>query len=187
MSAAKHPYKRRRFYVKKGFQFRFILKFCILVSLGTLFSTGLFLYFSQASLTSSFHDSRLVIETTALAVLPAVIYTNVISLILITVGTVVVTLFISHKIAGPLYRFEQELKGIAEGDLTTKIRLREKDQISDVAESLNRTVSALREKVLSVKSDVERLLELPPEQDKPETVVEGLKQLHHKIESLFKT
>ena len=160
MSAGKRPYKRRQFYVKKGFQFRFIVKFCILVFLGTLLSTGLLFFFSQGTLTSSFHDSRLVIETTALAVLPAVLYTNLITLILITVGTVVVTLFISHKIAGPLFRFEQELKEIAEGDLTTSIRLREKDQISDVAEGLNRTVAALREKVLSIQSDVKHLLEL---------------------------
>ena len=187
MSAGKHPYKRRQFYVKKGFQFRFILKFCILVSLGILFSTGLFLFFSRGTLTSSFHDSRLVIENTALAVLPAVLYTNLITLILITVGTIVVTLFISHKIAGPLFRFEKELKRIAEGDLTTNIRLREKDQISDVAESLNRAVSALREKILIIQSDVEHLLESPSEQSKSEAVVEGLKQLHHKIGSLFKT
>ena len=187
MSAAKHPYKRRQFYVKKGFQFRFILKFCILVALGILFSTGLLLFFSQGTLTSSFQDSRLVIETTSTAVLPAVLYTNLITLILITVGTVVVTLFISHKIAGPLFRFEQELKRIAEGDLTTKIRLRKRDQISDVAESLNGAVSALREKVLTIQSDIEQLLELPPEQSKPETIAEGLKQLQHKIGSLFKT
>ncbi len=186
MLGEKHPYKRRQLYVKKGFQFRFILKFCILVSLGSLFSTGLFLLFSQGTLTSSFQDSRLVIENTALAVLPAVLYTNVITLILITMGTVVVTLFISHKIAGPLFRFERELKGIAEGDLTTKIRLREKDQISDVAESLNCAVSALREKVLSIQSDVEHLLDLPPEQEKYETITEGLKRLHQKIGSQFK-
>jgi methyl-accepting chemotaxis protein len=187
MSAGKRPYKRRQFYVKKGFQFRFIVKFCILVFLGTLFSTGLLFFFSQGTLTSSFHDSRLVIETTALAVLPAVLYTNLITLILITVGTVVVTLFISHKIAGPLFRFEQELKEIAEGDLTTSIRLREKDQISDVAEGLNRTVAALRAKVLSIQSDVKHLLELTPEQNKPETMGEGLKKLHDKIGCLFKT
>ncbi len=187
MSAATHPHKRRRLYVKRSFQSGFILKFCLLVFLGTLFSTGLLFLFSQGTLTSSFHDSRLVIEPTALAVLPAILYTNLITLILITVGTALFTLFISHKIAGPLFRIEQELKRIAEGDLTADIRFRKKDQISEVAQSLNHSVSALREKVRSIQFDVEHLLELSPEQNQPETIIEGLKQLRTKIGCLFKT
>jgi len=100
MSQNQHPYRRRRYFVKREFQFKFILKFCFIILIGVIFSTGLLFLFSQGTLTSSFQLSRLVIKNTASAILPAIIYTNLITLGLITLATIVVTIFISHKISG---------------------------------------------------------------------------------------
>jgi len=186
MTQQKPPFRRRHYFVKKGFQLGFILKFCLLVLLGVVISTGLLLLFSQDTLTSSFQQSRLVIRNTALAILPAAVLTNLITLGLISLATIFVTLFISHKLAGPLFRFEKELKQICEGDLTRDIKLRKKDQITDMAEGLNKMTASLREKVLTIRTGVAQLLQIASQQEAPIDLIEGLNDLQQKIESNFK-
>ena len=129
MPDTKRSYKRRQYFIKKEFQVKFILKFCLLIVFGAIISTGLLFLFSQDTLTSSFQQSRLVIKSTGLAILPSVLYTNLITLGLIAIAAIIVTLFVSHKMAGPLFRFEKELRNIGEGDLTTKVVVRKDDTI----------------------------------------------------------
>jgi len=186
MTQNKHSHRRRQYFIKKDFQFRFIIKFCLLILIGVVISTGLLLLLSQDTLTSSFSQSRLVIKNTALAILPAVMYTNLITLGLIILATIVVMLFISHKIAGPLFRFEKELREVGEGDLTKDIILRKKDQITDMADSLNKMSARLREKILAIQTEVECIIESASEQKSPERLTEELKSLHQMIRTTFK-
>lgn len=186
MTQDKPPLRRRHYFVKREFQLGFILKFCLLVLIGVIISTCLLLLFSQDTLTSSFQQSRLIIRNTALVILPLVIYTNLITLGLITLATIVVTLFISHKLAGPLFRFEKELRVIGEGDFTKDIRLRKKDQMMPIAEDLNRMTARLREKVLAIRTGVSELIESAPGQNASQELIEGLKDLHRNIETNFK-
>ncbi len=153
----KQSIKRRKVYIKKEFQFRFILKFCMILLAGVLISTVLLFMFSQDTLTSSFSHSRLVIKSTGEAMLPAIIYTNLISLALIIVMTIVVTLYISHKIAGPIFRLESEIKRIGGGDLSTKITLRNKDQMLEFAETVNDMTSELHRRISEIQRQVDAI------------------------------
>jgi len=187
MSQDKHLHKRTHYFIKKDFQFKFILKFCLLIFAGAFISTGLLFLFSHDTLTSSFQHSRLTIQNTAIAILPAVIYTNLITLGLICMAAIVVILFISHKIAGPIFRFEKEIKEIGQGDLTKKIRLRKKDQITELAESIDNMTASLHEKVLDIRTGLERLLKLASKQNAPQGLIEELGRLKQKIENNFNT
>ncbi len=186
MSQQERTYKRKNYFIKRGFQSKFILKFCLIILIGMIFSTGLLFLFSQGTLISSFQQSRLVIKNTSLAILPAVIYTNLITLGLITLATIVVTLFVSHKIAGPLFRFEKELKDIEKGDLTKSIKLRKKDQTTDLADSLNKMTASLHGKVLEIRTGVEHLIESVSKQNATQELVDQLNHLYQKIETNFK-
>ncbi len=178
--------KRKNYFIKKQFQVRFILKFCILLLAGVILSTGLLFLFSQDTLTSSFQQSKLEIRNTAVAILPSVIYTNLITLGLVTLATVIVTLFVSHKIAGPLFRFEQELKEIGEGNLTKRVVLRKKDQITDMADRLNDMVASLQEKIRDIQGDVEGIRRSASQQKAQGSLIEDLDKLQQKVESHFK-
>ena len=68
--------QRKTHLIKKEFQYKFILKFCLIILAGVIVSTSLLFAFSQDTLTSSFNQSRLVIRSTGYAILPAVVYTN---------------------------------------------------------------------------------------------------------------
>ncbi len=185
MTQEEQRYKRRNYFIKKEFQAKFILKFCLILLGGIVLSTGLLLAFSRDTLTTSFDHSRLVVENTGLALLPSIIYTNLITLGLITLAAIVVTLFASHKIAGPMFRIEKELKSIGAGKLDRQISFRQNDQAVEIAESLNEMTKKLHEKVLGLRSETEQILESAGD-DPPGEIISRLKELLKKFDSKFK-
>ena len=180
------PTRRRQVYIKKEFQFRFILKFCMILLAGILISTTLLFFFSQDTLTSSFSHSRLVIRSTGEAMLPAIIYTNLISLALIIVTTIIVTLYISHRIAGPIFRLESEIKRIGTGDLTKTVTLRNKDQMLEFAERVNEMTSALHQRVSEIKRQVDAIADAASQSDSAATINHQAGQLSLYIRDHFK-
>jgi len=180
-----YPHKRRQYFIKKDFQIKFILGFCLLILAGVIVSSILLFYFSQDTLTSSFQQSRLVIENTSTAMLPALIYTSLITLGLISLATIIVTLFVSHKIAGPLFRLEKELQEIGAGDLTKNVRLREKDQLTTMAETLNQMTHSLHDNIFEIQKMIKELIEATSKQSVPQEFIDKLKRVDEKIATSF--
>ncbi|MGA8180171.1 MAG: methyl-accepting chemotaxis protein [Desulfobacterales bacterium] len=178
--------KRKQYFVQKDFQFKFILKFCMVLIVGIIISTGLVLLFSENTLTSSFEQSRLVIKNTASAILPSVFLSHLIAFVLISLLAIVVTLLVSHKLAGPLFRFEKELKEMGSGDLSKEVKIREKDQFKAVANSLNQMRVNLQKKVVDIKKEVEQIVASTSDQEIPPDLVKRLDHLNRMIRNNFK-
>ena len=179
-------FKRHQFFIKKEFQLNFIWKFCLLILAGGTLSTGLILYFSSGTLTSMFQQSRMVITDTAFTILPVVIYTNLITIVLISLATIFVTLFVSHKIAGPIFRFEKDIKTIANGDLTLTIYLRDGDQLIELAEGINTMTVSLNKKILDSQKGLEKIIESASKEGAPQWFLEELGSLHKRFDQNFK-
>ena len=177
--------KRRTYFIKKSFQAGFILKFCLVILAGIIASTGILFFLSSGTLTSSFQDSRLVVKNTSLAILPLVLYTNLITLGLITVASIAVTLLVSHKFAGPLFRFEKDLEEISNGNLTKRIRLRKKDQMMDFAESMNNMTDSLHTKMLDVQVGIDQIIESASRKKVPKEIIEELNRVSQGIDAKF--
>ena len=178
--------KRRQYFIQKDFQAKFILKFCMILLIGIIISIGLLFLFSENSLTSTFEQSRLVIQNTADAILPGVYLSHLIALVLIILLTIVTTLLISHKLAGPLFRFQKELNEIGNGDLSKVVKVRKKDQIKAMADSLNQMRENLQIKILDIKEEVEQIIESTSGQEIPPDLVTRLNHLNQKIKNNFK-
>jgi methyl-accepting chemotaxis protein len=179
--------RRRTYFIKKRFQAGFILKFCILVIIGSIISGGIIYTLTRATVTTSFEDCRLKIKSTADYILPAVLFSSAVVILFIGLSTVLVTLFASHRIAGPLYRMEKDLQQVVAGDLTKKFHLRRTDEIKALAEGLNIMTDSLRTNIADIKqglSELESTLQARPELPKE------LKEKMHKLKSAldrFKT
>ncbi|MFH2092689.1 MAG: methyl-accepting chemotaxis protein [Pseudomonadota bacterium] len=169
------PYKRSQYFVKKQFQVSFILKFCLILLAGILLSTTLLFVFSQDTLTSSYTNSRLEIQSTGDAILPAVILTNLVTSGLISFFAIVVLLYISHKIAGPLFRFEKDIKRAASGDLTVQINLRKKDQLQSMAVVLNQMIQSMYTKVAYIDGKLAKIQSLEAEGKSVENEISRLR------------
>lgn len=144
-------FRRKCYFINKSFQTRFILKFCILVVIGCIiFGVSLYL-FSKPTVTTSFENSRLVLKSTADFILPALVSTTIIVIIVTGIACIIVVLFISHKIAGPMYRFEKSTETIGAGDFTLVVRLRSHDELKALAKDFNDMIEKLRAHTVEIK------------------------------------
>ena len=79
-----------------------------------------------------------------------------IALLLILIHSV----FFSHRIAGPLYRFRNVFKAISQGDLMVETKIRTHDYLQREADGLEAMVSELRSKLTGIKTDCHALADL---------------------------
>lgn len=116
-----------------------------------------------------------------------IIYTFV--SIVIFLGIVLLHLVYSHRITGPVYRFALEAARIAQGNLNGNIKLRKKDNLTDVADLMNDIASRYRDCTNALKDQLallETRLETASElirQDKDGTAI---KQTAKEITTIVK-
>ncbi len=186
MSSKPRTYKRRHFFIKKDFQARFIVHFCLLIIAGGILSTALVLYFSRGNLTSLFHNSRLVVTDTASFLLPVVFYTGLITAALISIAVILVALFVSHKIAGPVFRLEKDIGVIGNGDLSYSIHLRKGDQLRELAEDINQMTTKLNAKIVRLESGLKQVVAMASQENAQSEFQEELQRLDDRIRRQFR-
>jgi len=144
-------FKRRQYYIKKDFQTRFIAKFVLILVAGGILSVALTFLNNQGSLTAVYANSKLTIQNTSLAIMPSVVFTTLITTLALGLVVIVVTLLVSHKIAGPMFRFEKDINRIAQGDFKSRIRIRKGDQFQEMALALNQMIESIAGRLNDVK------------------------------------
>lgn len=149
--------KRKKLYIKKEFQTDFSVKFLILIAMESVFAIGLFLYLSRGTVITGYSGAELVIARTGEYFLPAVLLANLALIGVTAVAGFIIMVAYSHKIAGPLYRFEKSIDEIAAGDLTSRFNLRANDQLEELAGRINTLGEKLDEAVSGIKSDAKEL------------------------------
>ncbi|MEW6364120.1 MAG: HAMP domain-containing protein [Acidobacteriota bacterium] len=144
------PEKRRTTLVDRRFQFRFVLTFVGILLIGAVLS-GALIYFiaTRSQLPLGRSDRR--------GLVLGIIVANGVSLLLLLYPTARVTLRTSHRISGPIRRFQNIAASVKEGNLEVNTRLREGDQLTPMAQSLGEMVSALKEKLISLQQKSEVL------------------------------
>lgn len=65
---------------------------------------------------------------------------------------ITLTIFTSHKIAGPIYRFEKALKAMEEGDLCQTIQLRKGDYFFPLMNQINSLIQTLNSRLAFSRS-----------------------------------
>jgi len=75
-----------------------------------------------------------------------------------------ISLILTQRMAGPVYRIMRRLESMATGDLDQSMRLRRKDEFQELAEQLNVTIESLRQererarrKAAQLADELERL------------------------------
>jgi len=152
-------YKRHIYFIDKKFQTKFILKFCSVVAAGALLTIGLLYFFSSKSTTVSIVDSRVIARATSDFLLPILIQTVFIVMLFVGLAAVAITLFVSHKISGPLYHFKKTMKELEQGDFSADFRIRCFDQLQSLAEVFNAMIGKTRKQVNLIKTNFSALKE----------------------------
>ncbi len=136
--------KRRKLFINKTFQGRFILNVFLLILLSSLCSALLIYWITGGDLQAELQTAHGSI-TNALDHLGISIFIgNMVALLVAGIINIFMVLYASHKIAGPLYRFEKLCEQIGDGQLDGITTLRQGDQLQDIGRAFNEMVTKLR-------------------------------------------
>jgi hypothetical protein len=69
---------------------------------------------------------------------------------------VVLTIFFSHKVAGPVYRFERVCHGVIDGNYTEAIKLRKGDDLQNLARLLDSVVQLSRQRIVALRDEQDK-------------------------------
>ena len=144
-------YKRKKYFINRELQGKFIFNYFILLTLGSLLFVGIFSFFSSNTLSISYENYHLHLGTT-----PGILFKKILSTqwLFIVVGGILVcfiTLRLTHRVAGPFYRFEKALDEMIGGDISRTVALREKDEGKELAEKINQFNSRLSENLFFIE------------------------------------
>jgi nitrogen fixation/metabolism regulation signal transduction histidine kinase len=134
--------RRKQKLTKSGLQLKLISAFLAMAVVAALFQVVL-LNISLLNLTED-----LGVQTTeVIARFSTILMRN----LLITMGVLVpfmlvFGILITHRIAGPIYKFERYLESIARGEEQGDCKLRKGDELHDLCERLNTAVRALKQR-----------------------------------------
>ena len=81
-----------------------------------------------------------------------------VGIFIVIVQVTLLTIFFSHKLAGPIYRLERACNDIIDGNYTEVIKLRKGDEMINLAEQFNEVVAVSRQrlKTLAEESDPQK-------------------------------
>ncbi|CAG1022252.1 hypothetical protein IVG45_06465 [Methylomonas sp. LL1] len=138
--------QRRRVFIKKAFQARFMAGVVGLILLSSLSSALLIYWITGGDLLAQSQSAHASIVTAWERLGLSILLGNLVAVLVAGAAGVASTLYASHKIAGPLYRFETLCQEVGDGNLDPVTRLREDDQLQELAEAFSSMVTKLRER-----------------------------------------
>jgi methyl-accepting chemotaxis protein len=96
-----------------------------------------FYLLAQQRLAEEFYSAHSQIKTTMEMLLPWMIIVYVLGILI----TFFLTMVYTRRLAGPILRFDREFNKISNGDYTTRITLRRRDEFQDFAAKVNEVTS----------------------------------------------
>lgn len=163
--------KRRTVFIQRAFQGRFIGWMLVMILLFAVCSAFILYLLLASDLQSEARSAHLRIADTWQKLGTSIVIGNLVSALFAGICVAVVVLYISHKIAGPLYRFQKLFGEVGRGNLDMSASLRETDQMKELASAFDEMLAALRrqreERLAAVRdaaSAVQQLQALYPEE-----------------------
>lgn len=162
------PFKRSNIFINKAIQARFIIGVFLLILLSGLCSALLIFWITGSDLQAQSHTAHANIANAGERLWLSILIGNVVSMIIAGTIAMIVVLYATHKIVGPLYRFEKICQQVGEGNLDGLVSLREKDHLQTLGLAFTTMVNKLRirkteqqELVARLNIQVEQLMQDP--------------------------
>ncbi len=147
--------KRKQYLVAKKFQLKYVGIILALMFLTAALCSYVIYYTSMIlmgeKLANVYPQGRLV------HIVKIVNFRIMLSVLLVTPLVALIGIFLSHRIAGPIYRMERFMDSLAAGDLGSRIYLRQGDELITVANSINRLADSFEATVRDQKSRLNKL------------------------------
>ncbi len=129
--------KRKIVIIKRGMQVKFVFLVSVFVFIA-ISAIGVDFYFHFGREVQNFMDPSLY------ELFRSDSYIFLLKLALYMIGVTIFAVLASHKLAGPIYRFERSARAVGSGDLTHRVRLRVGDELEDFRDEFNGMTESLQ-------------------------------------------
>ena len=144
-------FQRKTVLVKRALQLKYIAMVFLSVLAASLIVGGdVYHSLTQIMLTECPSAGESVVQFNTVLIVKVVLYLGLMLLI---------SLYVSHRFAGPIYRFEKSAQSVGGGDLTHRVSLRTGDELMELQEEFNGMVSGLQALVQKDRNLAQRLSE----------------------------
>ncbi len=136
------PFQRRTIFIKKNLQLRYMLLIVTCVLCGLAIMT-LELIATLNDLFDAYPVLMQPIYDEFIPIISDFFYKIAIYVLLV----IVISAIVSHKMAGPVYRFEQTCKAIAKGDFSQRVHLRKGDRLQELQDEFNKMMDVVENRI----------------------------------------
>ena len=141
-------FKRRTIFIKKKLQFSYMTLIILSVLAGLLIMA-----FELTFTLNDIFDQYPVLLQPLYDHFPTLAYGFIYKIIIYVIFVILISAIVSHKMAGPIYRFEQTCKAIAKGDFSQRVHLRKGDQLTDLQDEFNKMMDRVEEEIKKNKHE----------------------------------
>lgn len=186
-------WKRRNFFIKKELQGKYIFSFFLFVIFGSILYAAIFSMLSADSFTIVYKDNNLTLGKTPYILLAEILKANWILILSGGILGVVIAMFLTHRFAGPIYRLEQSVQKMSDGNLAFDVMLRKTDEGKELAaaldgfkEDLAARIGSIRELSDAIDSNLKRAMDSVPDGKGPAlSLLSETKALNEKLRKIL--
>ncbi len=153
----KRTWRRKNYFIKKDLQGKYIFSFFIFVIAGSIIFTLIFSFLSSDTLTIVYENYNLKIGKTPLVLLKEILSAHWIFIVVGGLVVVILSMFLTHRFAGPIFRFERSIDEITNGNLNFQIKLRQKDEGKELADKINQMILMFSDNLKEMKKISEEI------------------------------
>ncbi len=139
-------FQRKTILIKKTLQYRYMGMIFASVLMGFLI-IGLEIVWTIHKVVTE-HPMMMPLLEDMVSYTPIFLLKMVIYMVIVLIAA----LLVSHRMAGPIYKFEKSCAAVASGDLTHRVYLRKGDQLIDLQEQFNNMTGAVNEVVKELEN-----------------------------------
>lgn len=158
--------RRKKIYINKDFQSRFILRFVVIATTWAAATVLLFGYLAKKRLDAVRYSSYVDIKTTGDLLMPITVGAHIVSFLVFT-GLLAYTIHsLWKKLSPPLKKIKTNITRIAGGDLTNAVTLDSDEEFQDLAADLEGMRSALHAIFMRIKEQQQNMAAAAAELDR---------------------
>ena len=140
--AQQNPFQRRTIFIKKNLQLRYMVLIVTCVLCGLAIMT-LELMATLNDLFDAYPVLMQPIYDEFIPIISDFFYKIAIYVLLV----IVISAIVSHKMAGPVFRFEETCKAIAKGDFSQRVHLRKGDNFMELQDEFNKMMDRVEAEI----------------------------------------
>lgn len=148
-------YRRTQYLVAAKFQLKYVGMILLLVS-ATAIMCSYVIYYTMM-LTMGDKLANVYPQGRLISIVNMVNLRILFSMILVAPLVIIIGIYASHKIAGPIYRIEKFLGSMSEGNFTVPITLRRNDELMSLANGINKVIDSVKATVKVEKTSIDNL------------------------------